>query len=194
LKSILGTLALGLILALAYGVLGLYEAGRDKAVAPNEATASASVNHVGNSHAKGRSRCIYTFDVDGNPYGGHGCPANSAASSAIEEAEEMVGARPATTATVYYDPNDPTYNSLVDFSVKADNDSMKARVAFGLAAGCVLLLVIGVVIAAKASQPGGGGIMVDAQGTMLYPDQIKSDPDDERFSAHPKHISSEETD
>jgi hypothetical protein len=190
-KSILGTLTLGLFLSLAWGALSLYQVSRDKAVAPNQATASASVNHMGNSHANGRSRCIYTFDVDGNPYGGHGCPANSAASSAIEEAEEMVGARPETTATVYYDPNDPSYNSLVDFSVKADNDSMKARFAFGLAAGCVLLLVIGVVIAARASQPGGGdgGIMVDAQGTMLYPDQIKSDPDDERFSAHPTHIS-----
>lgn len=191
-KSILGTLALGLFLSLAYGALGLYEVSRDKAIAPNQAMASAYIHHHygGSGNHPSSYRCDYTFQAGGNTYVGQGtCPA---AGTAKELLEGLAGVD-SSTGTIYYDPNDPSYNSLVDFSVKADDDYMKAKVGFGLALACALLLGIGVVIAAKASQP-GGGIMVDAKGTMLYPDQIKSDPGDERFSAHPTHISSEEND
>jgi len=190
-KSILGTLALGLLLALAYGALSLYKVSRDKAIAPNEGTVPDVYMQRYNSQTSGPNRCVYSFNVDGNPYGGRGnCPIDG---SAKDVAEDLAGLRPSSTATVYYDPSDPSTNSLVDFSVKAGVDYMKAKVAFGLAAGCLLLLGIGVVIAAKASQP-GGGIVVDALGTTIYPDHVKSDPGDERFSAHPTHISSEETD
>jgi hypothetical protein len=189
LKSILGSLTLGLFLTLAYGALGLYEVSRDKAIAPNEGIAPNVGMQHSFSNTTGALRCTYGFRVGDNIYGGHGlCPTDGTANS-IKGSLGSLLVPPNSTATVYYDPNDPSYNSLVDFSVKADNDSMKARLGFGLAAGCVLLLVIGVVIAGKASQP-GGGIVVDSQGTMIYPDQINSD--DERFSAHPKHISSEE--
>lgn len=193
-KSILGSLALGLLLALAYGALSLYQASRDNAIAPNEATATAYIHqHYGTSanHASNTLRCDYSFSVNGTPYVGHSpC---STAGSTKEALEDLAGLRPDTNSTVYYDPNDPTTNSLVEFGARVGDDYMRAKVGFALAAACILFLGIGIVITAKAGQS-GGGMMVDAQGTMLYPDQIKSDPDDERFSAHPTHISSEKTD
>lgn len=192
-KSILGSLTLGLFLALAYGVLGLYEVSRDKAIASNEGIIPDVVMQHSFSNTTGALRCTYGFSVGDNLYGGHGsCPTDGTANS-IKGSVGSLLVPPNSTATVYYDPNDPSYNSLLDFSVKADNDSRKARLGFGLAVVCAVLLGIGVVIAGKASQP-GGGIVVDSQGTTIYPDQININSDDERFSAHPKHISSEETD
>jgi hypothetical protein len=196
LKPILGSLVLGLFLSLAFAAVSLCTVSRDKAIAPNEAMATATVHPRYGSRSTSISymRCNYTFEAGGNDYWGNGlCPSDVAASLTKSALEGLPFVRPATTATVYYDPNNPAINSLVEFSAKAANDYLKAKVGFGLAVVCILLLGMGVVIAARMSQP-GGAIMVDTQGTMLYPDQIKSDPDDERFSAHPRHISTEETD
>ena len=76
-------------------------------------------------------------------------------------------------ATVYYDPANPATNSLTDFGKKSANDYLIARALFGIAVALIVFTALGAVLAANANK-GSGGIVVDAQGTVIYPDKIPS--------------------
>ena len=180
LKSIRRSLVMGVVLSLAFGFLYFYHARRDAALVTTAGTASAVVmqHQPINSNDKPLYlRCDYSFNVNGEPYVGHAvCPpqGGNAAKAALLD---LAGARPMSTATVYYDPADPEFNSLTDFGVQGERDSLRAKMCFGLAAACLVCVLVLPMLTATVSKP-NEGVIVDDQGTVIYPDKISKGSND----------------
>lgn len=191
-KSLVGSMILVSLIALAYGGTCIYTARQDTALAGNEGTASAQVFLQPPSQTRpwASSRCDYTFSVNGNLYPGYGmCPQQDAAHPAKAVLPGPDGVFQNSSATVYFDPANPSTNSLVEFGVKAEGDYLRGKVS--VAVGLAILVLLGVG-ALYAITPGSTseGVVVDSEGTVIYPDKV--DSGQEEFSAHPTHIGSEE--
>jgi hypothetical protein len=108
--------------------------------------------------------CYYSFSVNGELYSGHGdCP-------------QAGGVRAGSSATVYYDPNDPSVNSLIEFSAaSARYYGYKVPwIVFGTF--CILIMVFAAKLAA-IKKSGRGRMVVDAHGTVLDPEEIGTGAD-----------------
>lgn len=178
--SIVGSLVLGSVLAFAYGGLSIYEARQDSALALTESTATAQLRlHAETSKNQDIDslRCDYTFMVNGNFYQGYGiCPQQDADRSVKGTLLGLAGILQNSSATVYYDPANPSTNSLTEFGAKRARDDLKANVSIGL--GIVLLiLVLAGMLYTRSPANANGGIMVDAEGTVVYPDKTDSNPE-----------------
>ncbi|MGA2352600.1 MAG: hypothetical protein ABSF70_19360 [Terracidiphilus sp.] len=183
LKSVAGSLILGAVIAFALGVMCFYEAKQYAALAPNESTATAHLNmRFQSNRDKGytRHKCEYSFSVEGASYHGYeNCPLQSADDPVKGELLDYAGVLLNSSATVYYDPANPSTNSLTEFGAMSERDYLYAEL--GIGAGTILsfLVIIGALIVPSTKTEGGrsgrkGGIVVDAEGTVIYPDEINS--------------------
>ena len=191
-KSLVGSMILVSLIALAYGGVCIYTARQDAALAGNAGTAAAQVYLHPPSQTRpwASSRCDYTFTVNGNFYQGYGmCPQQDAAHPVKGVLLGPDGVFQNSSATVYFDPANPSTNSLLEFGMKAESDYLRGKVL--IAVGVTLLIFLGVG-ALYAITPGSTseGVVVDSEGTVIYPDKI--DSGQEEFSAHPTHIGSDE--
>jgi hypothetical protein len=110
--------------------------------------------------------CDYNFSVDGSSYIGLGdCPQEIA--NDVDSARVLTG----VSATVYYDPADPSRNSLLEFSAASENNYRIAMPWIGLGALIILFFVFGRLLAANEKRR-DGGVVVDARGTVVFPDEI----------------------
>jgi hypothetical protein len=116
--------------------------------------------------------CSYNFTVDDSLHIGlRDCP-----QWIIDDATKggYLGSGTAPTgtdATVYYDPADPSVNSLLEFNVESQIWYRWAVPWIGLAVLIIFFFVFGKLLAAT-SKRGRGGVVVDARGTVIYPEEM----------------------
>lgn len=173
-KTGAGRSLLLLILAFACAGICVFKAREFASAAPNERTTAAHVVSVYHSIFRGLRfnyySCSYNFTVDGSTYIGLGdCP-QWIIDDAFKGRYLGSGTVPTgTDATVYYDPADPSVNSLLEFNAASQIAYRCAAPWTGVGALVVLFFVFGRLLAATK---GRGGVVVDARGTVIYPEEI----------------------
>jgi hypothetical protein len=176
-KSIAGSFVLGIIIAFSYGGFCIYAASRDSALAQSEGSTTAQVSRhtrTSNNQSSWSYKCDYSFAVNGAIYHGYeNCPDLNKSSSAKETLTDLAGPPQSFTTSVYFDPSDPSTNSLTEFGAKSESDSLRARLSMGIGVIFIILLVLGMVITSAVNK-GDGGIVVDEAGTVIYPDKADS--------------------
>jgi hypothetical protein len=178
-KGLAGSMVLAVIAAFAYGGFCIYVAMQYSAIAPNQITTTAYMFVTGGSTRNDIfdvSDCNYSFTVDGRRHGGDGpCPKQSGdnAYNSDEGRIRGLGGSGLAKATVYYDPADPSNNGLTDFNARSEASYLSAKVSIGLGILLILLMVLGAALIFKTSKE-AGGIVVDAEGTVIYPDRLFS--------------------
>jgi hypothetical protein len=176
-RSLAGALVLLSLLAFADGGLCIREAKRDIAVAPNESTA-LGVAHLHSQSTKSdifdSLRCDYIFNVNGSDYYGYGICPKQTDHSVRGTTEILAGLLPNPNVTVYYDPADPSFNGMMEFVAKSAYDYKKAKIAFGVGVVLLLFSIVGSLLLAGLNNS-SRGIVVDAEGTVIHPDQIDSE-------------------
>jgi hypothetical protein len=116
--------------------------------------------------------CSYNFSVDGSFYIGLGdCP-EGIADDAINgkysgSAEVLTG----VDAIVYYNPADPSVSSLLEFSDASAVEYQASMPWIGLEVLIIPFFAFGRILA-SAQRNGKGGVVVDAKGTVIYPEEI----------------------
>jgi hypothetical protein len=134
------------LLAFVYGGLCIYLARHDLTVAKNEVTTTgqASPHHRRkDSDIFDSFRCDYTFMVNDRFYTGNGMCPGQADHSVKGAVENLAGLLQNPKVTVYYDPADPTTNSMMEFGAKSSYDNGKANLS--ILVGVISLIVVGVV-------------------------------------------------
>jgi hypothetical protein len=171
---------LAAVLAFAYGGVCIYAAKRDIALAQNERTATGQAF----LHPQSKDpnifdslRCDYQFTANDRPYSGHGICPRQTDHSAKGALQNLAGLLQNQSVTVYYDPADPTTNSMIEFGAKRDYDYKKAKLSF--VAGSAILIFLAI---AALYLSGGDN---SSQG-------VAADPQPQEFAAHPGHIGPEE--
>lgn len=146
-KSIAGSMILGAVIAFALGVGCFYEAKQYAALAPNESTATAHLNlRFKSSRNKGyeRPKCEYSFSVEGVTYRGYEyCPHQSTDNPVKGEILDYAGILLNSSATVYYDPANPSTNSLTEFGAMSERDYLYAELSIGVGSILTFLVIIG---------------------------------------------------
>lgn len=173
-KSIAGSFILAMIVAFAYGGFCIYSANQDSALAQSEGSTTARVSRhtqTSNNQTSWSYKCDYSFVVNGAIYHGYeNCPDLKSAASAKGTLMDLAGPPQNFTLSVYFDPSDPSTNSLTDFGAKSESDSLRARLSMGIGVIFIILLFLGSVVVSNVSK-GNGGIVVDPEGTVIYPDK-----------------------
>ncbi|HEV2175302.1 MAG TPA: hypothetical protein VGR71_17135, partial [Nitrospira sp.] len=95
-----------------------------------------------------------------------------------DDAAKRGSANPARTSTetrptVYFDPADPSVNSLLEFSAASENTYRVAVPWIGVGVLIISFFVFGRLLDANEKR-GRGGVVVDARGTVIYPEEIGS--------------------
>ena len=153
----------------------IYNAGQLARAAPNEKTAAAHVvsveHHVFrylrfNFYSRG-----YTFSVDGSFYvENQECP-HGIADDAARGKYSDAGTSMDINATVYYDPTDPSVNSLLEFNTESESYYRQA-VTLSCVGGLIIFFFVFGGLLDAADKRGRGGVVVDARGTVIYPEEI----------------------
>jgi len=169
------SLTLSILVFVCAGIC-VYEAREYASAAPSEKTTTAHVVSVYHSIFRGLRfnyySCSYNFSVDGSLYIGlRDCP-QWIIDDAVKGKYVDSGTVPTGTDTiVYYDPADPSVNSLLEFSAESQIVYRCAVPWIGLGALIVLLFILGRLLDANEKR-GRGGVVVDARGTVIYPEEI----------------------
>jgi hypothetical protein len=163
------------VFAFAYGGLCIYTARRARALAYKEATTTGTawVHESKKPDAFDFLQCDYAFWVNGLNYQGHGICPRQTDHSVTGTLENLAGILQKPSVTVYYDPADPTFNSMTEFGAKSVYDYKKAKLSFLAGAALLIFTVVGASYFASANKA-SQGIVVDFKGTVIYPDQIDS--------------------
>jgi len=164
------------VFAFAYGGLCIYTARRASALAHNEGITTGQVwvhDQSKKSDAFDFLRCDYAFWVNGSHYRGHAICPRQTDHSVTGTLENLAGILQNPSVTVYYDPADPTFNSMTEFGVKSVYDYRKAKISFLAGLALLIFTVVGASYFASANKA-SQGIVVDFKGTVIYPDQIDS--------------------
>lgn len=120
-------------------------------------------------------RCTYDFFIEGVSYkifsGHETCSIPDTDDSMNGDATDtnMVISRP--NATVYYDPANPSTNSLIDFGATSKGYYRAARLSIGFALFINLPLVF-LMAYNSIKKEGHRGIVIDAGGTVIYPEDF----------------------
>jgi hypothetical protein len=179
------------ILAFAYGGLCIYKARRDVVLAQNEgATTGQAYLHPRskNPNIFDSLRCDYIFTVNGNDYNGYGICPKQTDHSVKGALENLAGLLQNQSVTVYYDPANPETNSMMEFGAKSVYDYNKAKLSFVTGVALLIFIAVGALSLTGANNA-SQGIVVDSEGTVIYPDKI--DSGQQQFAAHPGRIVSE---
>lgn len=116
-------------------------------------------------------RCDYNFKVDGVSYSGHGdCPQRGSDSPTNGQLAAYAGTATSADAIVYYDPADPSINSLLTFDATSKRNYQDAFPWICL--GALILFSFFFRAALSAQWKSNRGVVVDARGTVIYPDEI----------------------
>jgi hypothetical protein len=154
-RSIGGSALLFSLLAFVYGGLCIYSARQDTIIAKNEATTTGQAY----LHPQGKDpnifdtfRCDYHFNLNQVPYTGHGICPRQTDHSVKGAVENLAGLLQDQRVTVYYDPADPSTNSMMEYGAKSAYDNKKANLS--MLVGVLLLLGVGVVYIAGGNKAG----------------------------------------
>lgn len=191
-RSFGGSVILLSILAFVYGGACIYRARRDIAVARNERTANGQARlhpQSKNPSAFDSLRCDYTFMVNDTFYNGYGICPRQTDHSIKGTLENLAGLLQNQNVTVYYDPADPSFNSMIEFGARSEYDYKKAELSFVGGAALLIFTAIGALYFSGTNNA-SRGVVVDSERTVIYPDKIDSEK--QGFAAHPGHIGSEE--
>jgi hypothetical protein len=116
--------------------------------------------------------CSYNFSIDGSFYFGLGdCPQAIADDAVKGKYSGSAAASTGADATVYYDPADRSVNSLLEFSAASESEYRAAVPWIGVGVLIIFFFVFGRLLAANEKR-GNGGVVVDARGTVIYPEEI----------------------
>jgi hypothetical protein len=184
-RSLGSSLGLLSILAFTYAGLCFYTARRDSGLAQNETTTTgqAQVRRLPkNRNPFDYLRCDYNFMVNGSFYQGYGICPNQSDPSVKGALENFAGLLHNQKVTVYYDPADPTLSSMMEFGVESAYNDKKAEL-YSVVAVVLLIIAVGASFFVRANNA-SEGIVVDSEGTVLYPDKTysKQHPDEENVS------------
>ncbi|MFY9854885.1 MAG: DUF3592 domain-containing protein [Terracidiphilus sp.] len=168
-----------LILLVALIVCGgscIYSARQFARAEPNEKTAAAHVvsveHHIFRYFRSNFYSCSYNFSVDGSFYvENEDCPQGISDDAANGKYSDSAGALMEANATVYYDPADPSVNSLLEFNAASESYYRQATSLICVGALIIFFFVFGAAIEATKNR-GNGPVFVDARGTVIYPDEI----------------------
>jgi hypothetical protein len=141
----------------------------------NERTTTAHIFAVHHNIFRGLRfnyySCNYTFTVDGSFHLGlSDCP-TSIVDETIERTQSGSTDSAGTDASVYYDPANPALNSLLEFSAASENAYRVAAPWICLGALIIFFFVLGKLFDSNEKR-GNGGVVVDARGTVIYPEEI----------------------
>jgi hypothetical protein len=116
--------------------------------------------------------CSYDFEIDGASYSGdEDCSQLRAEDSIKTELSDTVRELPGSMAIVYYDPADPSTNSLTEFSAKSGDEYRAVRLPIGF--GVIILLFIAVeMVLSVNNNKRSRGVCLNAKGTVIYSEQI----------------------
>ncbi len=149
----------------------IYKSRKFASAAPRERASTAQdvsiYHHVFRGLRFNYYSCTYNFSVDGSFHIGlSDCPQGIA--------DDVVKGRASAeaNATVYYDPTDPSVNSLLEFSAASENAYRVALPWIGFGVLIIFFFAFGRLLAKQAKKRGKGGVVVDARGTVIYPEEI----------------------
>jgi hypothetical protein len=169
------SLILSILVFVCVGIC-VYKAREYASAAPNERTTTAHVVSVYHSIFRGLRfnyySCSYNFSIDGSLYVGlRDCP-QWIVDDAVKRKYLASGTVPTgTDATVYYDPADPSVNSLLEFNAESQIVCRSAVPWIGLSALIIIFFIFGRLLAANEKR-GNGGVVVDARETVIYPEEL----------------------
>lgn len=167
------SLILSILVFVCVGIC-VYKAREYASAAPNERTTTAHVVSIYHSIFRGLRfnyySCSYNFSIDGSLYVGlRDCP-QWIIDDAVRGKYLASGTVPTgTDATVYYAPADPSVNSLLEFNAESQIVYRSAVPWIGLSALIIFFFIFGRLLAANEKR-GHGGVVVDAIGTVIYPE------------------------
>lgn len=167
-----------LILAIVVFVCGgscINRAKRFASVAPNERVSTARIvsveHHIFRYFRFNFNSCEYNFSADGSFYiENDDCP-QSMADDAIKCIRGATGTSMKAYATVYYDPADPSVNSLLEFSAASESYYRQAATLICVGALIVIFFVFGKILD-STNKSGKGGVIVDARGAVINPEEV----------------------
>jgi hypothetical protein len=143
---------------------------------PSERTTTAHVysveHHIFRFLRSNFYSCSYNFSVDGAfDIGLSDCPQGIADNAVKGMYSDFGRASTGVNTTVYYDPADPSVNSLLEFRAASENAYRAAVPVIVLDAICIFFFILGRLLDANEKR-GNGGVVVDARGTVIYPEEI----------------------
>ena len=164
------------VLAFACSGICIHRARQYASLAPGERTTTAydvqRHYHFMHGFRFNYSSCDYIFSVDGWVYSGNGdCPQPGADDSNQERPADSAGVLPGSIATVYYDPSNPSINGLTEFNARSEAEYRYAILWIGV--GVLMILSVVFIAALTANENrGNGGIVADAEGTVIDPEDL----------------------
>ena len=165
-----------LVVFFIFGGIDIHRAIRFTDAMPNMRTTSAHnvyLRHYLRLHSLPQPyTCRYDFSVEGQTDSGKSsCPQISSEDSIKPEASNSVNDLARHDSTVYYDPSDPTINSLTEFGASSETEYRKGIWLIGLGVICtfpfVLLLALNATKRKNVDRE-----FVDAKGTFIYPSEV----------------------
>jgi hypothetical protein len=154
----------------------IYKAREFASAAPSEKTAAAQdisvYHHIFRYLRFNFYSCTYSFNVDGSFHTGRSdCPQGIADEAVKVKFLDPSGTPTRANATVYYDPTHPSVNSLLEFNVASENEYRVAVPWICTVALVIFFFVFGKLLEANEKR-GNGRVVVDAEGTVIYPEEI----------------------
>ncbi|MGD0729657.1 MAG: hypothetical protein ABR956_00230 [Terracidiphilus sp.] len=154
----------GMLLIILSALL-FYASSEENSAAKNESTTIADVTRtyayktLESNTTLTNIVCNYSFTVDGKIYRGSGCPSGGLTIPIKNQIMDRIGQRDQFKATVYYDPNNPSTNSLSEYSSSSKWDDRGA-----IASLCLGILVLGYSLLAAliGNNQGAGGVETGA--------------------------------
>ncbi len=149
------------IVTFAYAGSCMYKAMEFTSGSPSERTATAHDILIHPRNLSGNS-CTYRFSVDGTFYSGRSdCPKKMRDAVFKGKSSYSAAAWPAPDATIYYDPGDPSVNSLLEFSTASRESFGDAAPWAGLGALSGFIFILRRPRA--SNDKGDGEVVVDAR-------------------------------
>lgn len=157
-RSLSATAAILSGLAFVYGLWCVYLSHRDLVIAKSEMSTIGVAKFEPKSNGSSifdlldDLQCRYYFSVEGRPYSGHElCPQQTKGASTTSPMGAVGGL--VMNVTVFYDPTNPTRNSMMDFSAKSAWDSRKAMIFIAVGVVLSTFSLFGALLAAKTDVP-----------------------------------------
>ena len=174
------------VLVFALAAHSIYKAREFARAALREKTTTArdvsAYHHIFRGLRFNYYSCTYNFTVDGSFYLGLAdCPQRIADDAAKGKSADSAGTWTGVEASVYYDPADPSLNSLLQFSTASKNEYRDAAPLICVGALIIFFFVLGRLFAANEKRR-DGAVVVDARGTVIYPEEVGPGPEFDEIS------------
>ena len=177
-----GGLIVGALLSFAVGIFGFVQSETDATLATNQKSTTTSVTRYyvsrtdSSGDESGSFQCNYHFTVDSKDYRGSTCPVQNLKQFPMRNLKQSMESQITRglsgpdqfQATVYFDPSDPTTNSLSPYGAVSENDS---RIGMGGIVLGVILLIFALlaVLLSNNSTTAAAAQAAAAQGPTTMP-------------------------